>query len=370
MVRRASMIDFGSKPENKDKDQPHPSSIRFNGPSKSKMFQSVEDIETEQALVEKDRKVKMREDADDEFQRELEERRSKRIVTNGRPSIESTPTVSIVTNKPGEALMDKIHREQREDRQRLNDLNANRGTPYAPVSKPVDQFNPNAKREKVGDNKPFHTEADTKAENMLSIMLKTYPQFSGKDQIIKNIFKQLIDKDLSIVTSWGEDQIIEQRNLVSTASDRIREFNALNGSALLSEVLEFSKESNTNQGSFFKRLTSKFSGNSETYNTRVTALRVQVNNLFPILRHMSEQCKRSDLALYLAILSTVDDETKDKDKLLADAYYNRRMLLNGALKNMQMLGAQLEQTLELVTNTLNEISHIMDVILPALKMKG
>jgi hypothetical protein len=367
------MIDFGSKPENKDKDQPHPSSIRFNGPSKSKMFQSVEDIETEQALVEKDLKVKVKENADEAFQRELDERKSKRIVTN-RPSVVSNPTVSIVTNKPGEGMMDKIHREQREDRQRLNEMNANltnnRGTPYAPASKPVDQFNPTAKREKVGDNKPFHTEADTKAENMLSIMLKTYPQFSGKDQIIKNIFKQLIDRDLSIVTSWGEDQIIEQRNLVSTASDRIREFNALNGSALLSEVLEFSKESNANQGSFFKRLTSKFSGNSETYNTRVTALRVQVNNLFPILRHMSEQCKGSDLALYLAILSTVDDETKDKDKLLADAYYNRRMLLNGALKNMQMLGAQLEQTLELVTNTLNEISHIMDVILPALKMKG
>jgi hypothetical protein len=343
------MVNFGNTPNTKQEDE-KPSSVRVNGPSKKSSnisFKNYDEI-TEEELKEKEKKVK-------------EENWNNMVKPH------------VVTNKPTGNAMDAIHREQREERARLNDMfnnkQVNSGTSISVTPTVSVISNVILTNMKPGQNKPFHTEADTKAEALCSVLLNAFPQFAGKEQYIKGMFKQLMGNDLSIVTSWGEDQIVEQRNLVSTASDRIREFNSLNGSELLSEVLNFSKEMNNNQGSFFKRITSKFSGNSETYNTRVTALRMQINALFPMFRKFSDQCKNSSLSLYLAVLSTADDESKNKEKLIAEAFYNRRMLLNGALTNMQMLTRQLDQTLEMVTNMLNEISHIMDVVLPALKMK-
>jgi hypothetical protein len=351
------MVNFGPVSNEKDKKEAEhiPSSVKFNGPTKNKaapktiLFQEVKDVEDEETRL---KELKYNED--------MEGKRPK--VTN-RPSRipDLSPAMDRVHNQErikaeeaAQAAKQAIFDKQKEDRNKMM-------TAIAANYPMASQHQAPAK--------PFHTEADTKADNWWVALLKAYPQFGDQEQRVKILLKQLANANLNVVTSWGEDQIVEQRNLVSEAADRIREFNGLNGNELLREVLDYSKEAYA-QGSFFKRLASKFSGNSETYNTRVTALRMQVNALLPILDKYNTQCKASGLTMYLAVLSTVDDETKDKDKLLGDAYYNRRMLLNGAMTNMQMLSHQLDQTLEMVTNMLNEISHIMDVVLPAMKMRG
>lgn len=214
---------------------------------------------------------------------------------------------------------------------------------------------------------PFYTEEDTKANALADIVIENYPSYIDDHKRIKNLCKQLIKNDLTVVTSWGEEFLVSQKNLVTLSSTRIREFNALSGTELLNEVLEFSKQRGND--SFFKRITNKFA-NIETYNSRVLALKQHVNGILPLICNYRSECKQNLMALYLAVLSVVDDNTKDKEKLIGDAYYNRRMLLNGALTNLTMLDTQLNQTLELITGMLNEISHIMDVVLPALSMKN
>lgn len=214
----------------------------------------------------------------------------------------------------------------------------------------------------------FHTQADSTADDITKSIVATFPQFAGDVLSIKAMIKTLNGNDLTVVTGWAEEFIIEQKNLVTSAMNRIKEFNSLNGTELLQEVLEYGKQSSHNTG-FFQRLTSKFS-NTEGYVTKITALKQHVSGILPVLCSYKDKCKASKLALYLAILSAVDDSNANKDKLIAEAFYNRRMLLNGALTNLKMLDTQLEQTLELITNMLNEISHIMDVVLPALKLKG
>lgn len=236
-------------------------------------------------------------------------------------------------------------------------------TPYdnVEVTKTVNENHPTVKPKGL-----FHTEKDTIAENITNIIVEKYPQFDDVRKI-KNMVRHLIDHDLSVVTGWGESFLAEQRHLISNASSRIREFNSLNGTQLLTEILDFSKQ-NHNM-SFFQKLTTKFS-NIETYNNSVASLKMQMNSIFPLLCEYKNQCKTNQLSLYLAIISVVDDNEQDKEKLLADAFYNRRILLTGALKNLEMLSIQLDQTLESVSGLLNEVSHIMDVVLPALKMRN
>jgi hypothetical protein len=214
----------------------------------------------------------------------------------------------------------------------------------------------------------FHTEADTKAEAIVTEVLKKYPNYEPEKNRIKNMAKQLIANDLMTISTWGEPFLVEQKNLVNEASKRIQEFSALKGSDLLNEVLEFSKHENSG-GGFFQRLTSKFA-TSEAYDLRVAALKQHLSGILPTIVNYNNSCKNSLLVLYVTVLSVVDDNTQGKDKIIEEAFYNRRMLLNGALKNLEMLNIQLNQTMELISNMLNEISHIMDVVLPALKMKS
>lgn len=279
--------------------------------------------------------------------------------------------IKFETNENHEDEMDNRLHDKMTAMDRHDELKRQMNGQVAPPSKPAFDSNAKAPTKPFQSVRPqgvFHTEADTKADGITKILIEKYPQYASDQLRIKNLIKQLVTNDLMTVSTWAEPFLVEQRNLVDLASTRIREFNALNGSQLLSEVLDFNRQEHAD-GGFFKRFTSKFS-NSEAYTLKVTALKQGLSGILPILLKYNTDCKSSMLSLYTAVLSVVDDNTTGRDKLIEEAFYNRRLLLNGAMKNLEMLAAQLNQTLELITNMTNEISHLMDVVLPALKMKN
>lgn len=213
----------------------------------------------------------------------------------------------------------------------------------------------------------FHTKEDDFAEELAQEVLAQYPGYATEIRTIKNMIKQLNALDYKTVSEWGESVVVKQRELVTNASNRMAEFNTLNGAALLAEVLEFSKQSGADK-TFFQKLTNKFS-NIETYTVRVAGLKQQITSLFPILQSYDKDCKSNLIPMYLSVLAAVADHAKP-DALIEETLYNRRILLNGVLKNIQILDAKLEQSIELASNMLNEISRIMDVVLPAIKMRN
>jgi hypothetical protein len=185
--------------------------------------------------------------------------------------------------------------------------------------------------------------------------------FVSNDKRLRAMVKQIIPCELPTIISWGDDALVEQKNIVGVVSSRMQEFNALNGNELLSEVLNSGK---TSQHGLISKLLS-IGKTTDSYSSRINSLKVHLTGLLsPILQNI-DKIKSSTLPLYAISIAAVGEVIKPTDDLVEEALLNRRKLLYQANQNLQVAEAQLVQVKELIIKMQTEIDYIINVVLPA-----
>lgn len=211
------------------------------------------------------------------------------------------------------------------------------------------------------------TDNDPKMVKAVAYLNEKYESvYIGNERPLKNMIKQLMDLDLNIISTWGEEVLIETKNVVTLSAEKIREFNSYNGNETLNEILNIANH----QQSLMQKLTKSFSSNKVTYLNRVEALKIKLKSTFSVLVECNKICKSSVISKWLVTIAAVADTMNITDELVSEAIFNRRRLLQQSLQNIQVAQAQVEQVLGLIIKMQSEIDHIIDVVVPSMELAG
>lgn len=215
-------------------------------------------------------------------------------------------------------------------------------------------------------NNIFDADDNPVIKNILSYIETNYNQIYCDHKILlTSITKKIISPTSKLIESWGEDVLVEQKELVQTSVRRIAEFNSLDANKLLNDVID---SCDNKKHSFINKFVKANKPSYEEYTLKVNALKVHLDGLSDSIDECIKNCKLSKLPIYLSVLSAYAENNKNLPDDLDQSIFNRRRLLQQALQNIEIACAQLEQIKSMISNAKNEASHILNVTLPSLSM--
>jgi hypothetical protein len=219
----------------------------------------------------------------------------------------------------------------------------------------------------VHEHAIFSSSIDPTFDKVINYIKNNYINiFNDNERRIRNMVKQLLPCELNTIMGWGEDALIEQRDILKVVTSRMSEFSQLNGNELLQEVLNSANKAN--QTGLLQRLTNTLYKPQETYGNRVASLKIRLKGIFDPIQDYNQKIKDSTLPLWSATIAAVNECTTISDNTTDEAILNRRQLLRQALQNLQVAEAQLEQTKTLIVKQQTQVDYIMNVVLPSLDL--
>ena len=213
----------------------------------------------------------------------------------------------------------------------------------------------------------FKSPTDPVVDKCAAYIQKNFADiFTANERRLRNMLKELVPCDLNTVMSWGDQALQEQRDILKAATARMNEFAQLNGSALLTEILNASSKSN--KTSFLQRLASGLTHPQEMYGNRIEALKIRLKGISTPLLEYSAKIKDSTLPLWAVTIAAINESVPLSDDITEEAMVNRRRLLQQATQNLQVAAAQLEQTKAQLVKMQSDVDYIMNVVLPSLDL--
>jgi flagellin-like hook-associated protein FlgL len=227
-----------------------------------------------------------------------------------------------------------------------------------PVVAPVVEQKPTIKQ--VFGSNPANALVDKAIEYIKS----NYKDVFTTEEInLRSLVRRLALLDLVTVTTWGDDQLAEQRKTIQLASSRINEFYKLNCTTILSEAIDVAQNRHKSFLDKFKKTDTK-----EVYLSRIEEMKVRLKGLLPDIEECKKKTKTNVLVLHLIALASVNETSKGSDVLIEEALYERRRLIQGAIQNVEVVNAKLDQVRSEIVSMQNQIEHTLSVTFASLDL--
>jgi len=206
-------------------------------------------------------------------------------------------------------------------------------------------------------------------ENAMRKIQSEFPEFYKEHQRrLENMVEKLIPPTILLVSTWGDNAVIDQRELVENTTLLVREFSSTNGDQLLNDVIK--SAGYQSEKSLFAKLKNSFSDSFTDkkidYVAEVESLKIHLSGLIPKMDEQFEKSKDTILPLWMIAISGVSQTYETDDLALAEYLDSRRQLLQHAYINVNTSRSQLEQVRILAVKMYSQIDHVMNVTIPAM----
>jgi hypothetical protein len=214
-------------------------------------------------------------------------------------------------------------------------------------------------------NSVFQGIDDPTITNAMELIKKNHPDYHHEHaRRLHGMVSKLVNPTVSVITSWGDQALEDQKTLVTRTANIVKEFNALNGNELLNEIITaagYRKEK-----SFFQKIKNNFTVNEVNYVSKVEGLKVHLSALMPIMDDLFAKSKDSLLPLWMVSIAGFADVFVTNDKALEMAIHSRRQLLQHAFINVKSAHDQLDNIRIMAVQMMTQTDHVMNVTIPAM----